>query len=182
MLPVFTQTWIDAMAEESSWRSRTVRPLGRIMRSGGTRQKRSSSEQLVSDGCMDSEKTPQSVERPRQPGANPVHTDPTALVGGPGRCPPAGWNGLYEGVVEVEGLGKVLPAVGLGLAEDPVIDQVKDDFAKIRAPVHAPGFEHGLGKRAKLIERMGAQSFQQFAPRHMLRLLRPRRIGFLEVL
>ena len=38
-----------------------------------------------------------------------------------------------------------------------------DDFAEIGAPTDPPGLEHGLGEGAELIERIGAQSFQQFA-------------------
>jgi hypothetical protein len=85
---------------------------------------------------------------------------------------------LHERLVEIVDIGEILASVAVGLAEDPVLDQIEDDFAEIRAPVHAPGFEHGLGERAKLIERVGAQSFQQFAAGYMLRLLGARRNRF----
>src|SRR5664280_72826 len=67
---------------------------------------------------------------------------------------------LHEGLVELIDIGEILAAVALSLAEDPVLDQTEDDLSKIRTPMHAPGFEHGLGERTELIERVNAQPLE----------------------
>jgi len=66
---------------------------------------------------------------------NSGHPVPMAFVDEPGGvCPPGGR--LHKSLFKIIDIGEIFAAVILGLAEDPVLDQIEYNLAKIRAPVH----------------------------------------------
>ena len=90
--------------------------------------------------------------------------------------------GAHERLFERIKIGKILAAIGLGLAEDIVFDKIVDDVAKIGALLDAPGIQHGLRERPILVERILPQPLDQFLPRDVMGARQPFGVGLFQLL
>ena len=104
MLPVFTQTCTEASAAERSGLRMSVRPLGRTVRSTGSRQKASRRRRsaVAEDGGLGmKEGGMESAGHSLKPAETKCYAAPNASVEGEapgGRARLAGWKGFTNAV------------------------------------------------------------------------------------
>lgn len=89
---------------------------------------------------------------------------------------------FHKRFLKIKHVRKVLAAIGLRLAKYLVFNKIKYNLSKIGGPVDAPGVEHRLRERPKLIKGECAQSLKQLPARNMWRFLGPLGIRFTEIL
>ena len=95
-----------------------------------------------------------------------THRGPSRLGGTHGQIGhrSGGKEWLAKSLIKIVATSEVRAAVLLGLGQQPMIHHVENHLAKILAPAQSPFVEHHQRHRTKLIQRVVAQSTQQFLP------------------
>lgn len=80
----------------------------------------------------------------------------------------AGKEGLAEGVVEIEDVGKIFGFIVVLFAEDACFDEEKDHIAEVERLADAPFVDEGGSHGAELFEGEIAKSFDELSTRDVV--------------